>query len=109
MESGRDIYEFANFDSPIDTDIFSVQNWLKTAWKQNWTDSLVTETSYTYRNTDFEGRDNEEDASQVALSAIYQATNRLSVALDSAYTHQKSKIGTSLIRRTFTFRTDYSL
>lgn len=109
LETGRDIYELATVDRPIDVDKFNVQQWVRTEWQERWTDKFATEASYTIRDTDFKGRESGESAQQLVLSGIYQATSRLKVALDGAYTRQETDFGAEVSRRTFTFRTDYAL
>ncbi len=109
LESGREIFELVTVDSPVDTSRFQVQDWIRTRWKERWSSNFHTEATFVYRTTDFEGRDNDDDAIQVIATAIYQATNKLELALDAAYTREKSDFGADLIRRTFTFRTDLKL
>jgi len=109
VETGRDIYELATVEHPIDTSKFNVQNWVKTAWKESWSDSLSTEASYTYRGVRSGDDNNDGDAHQFLLSAAYRVNARLRLALDGAYTTQKHDINGDLKRRTLTFRTDYSL
>jgi hypothetical protein len=109
LETGREIYELATADRPIDITKFNIQDWVRTVWAERWTDKLSTETSYTYRDTSFEGRDNNEDAQQFIVSAIYQAGSNLRFAIDGAYTKKEDDLGEDVSRRTITFRTDYSL
>lgn len=109
IETGRDIYELATVDRPIDVDKFNVQQWVKTEWQEKWTDQFSTAASYTVRDTDFKGSDNSELAQQFVLSGTYNATNRLKVSLDGAYTRRDSDLDQEVSRRTFTFRTEYSL
>ena len=109
LETGRDIYELATVDRPIDVDKFNIQQWLRTEWQERWTDKFATQTSYTIRETDFKGRDGGETAQQLLVSGIYQATSRLKIALDGAYTRQETDFGAETSRRTFTVRTDFAL
>lgn len=109
VETGRDIYELATVEHPIDTSKFNVQNWVRTAWKESWSDNLSTEASYTYRGISSGDDNNDGNAHQFLLSAAYQVNSRLRLALDGAYTTQKHDINGDLKRRTLTFRTDYSL
>jgi len=109
METGRKIYELATVDQPNDASKFNIHNWISAAWAEQWTDKLSTNTSYTYRDTSYEGRDGNEGAHQLLVSAIYQARRNLRFAIDSAYTLIDDDLGEDISRRTFTFRTDYSL
>ena len=109
LETGRDIFELATVDRPIDAAKFNIQSWIKTGWRQQWSEKLMTEASYTWREIDFEGIDNREQATQLLLTADYQLTNHWTLSLDGAYTHQESDVGADLRRRTFTFRTHYAL
>jgi hypothetical protein len=109
LETGREVYELATINRPIDASKFNIQDWVRTAWAERWTDRFSTRTSYNYRNTSFKGRDNNEDAQQLVVSAIYQAGSQLQFSLDGAYTRKEDDLGEDLSRRTITFRTDYTL
>lgn len=109
LETARSIFELATTNSPIDTGKFNIQEWVKTSWKERWTDRLSTETSFTIRDTELIGRNNNQDAKQFMVSASYQFTNRWRFAFDGAYTREEDNLGADLNRRTFTLRTDYSL
>ena len=109
LETARSIFELATTNSPIDTGNFNIQEWVKTSWKERWTDRLSTETSFTLRDTERVGRNSNEDAVQFMVSATYQFTDRWRFALDGAYTKEEDDLGADLSRRTFTVRTDYSL
>ncbi|MFT7222009.1 MAG: hypothetical protein ACI8Z1_003632 [Candidatus Azotimanducaceae bacterium] len=109
IETGRDIYELATVDRPIDVDKFNVQQWIKTEWQEKWTEQFSTAASYSIRDTEFKGRNNSELAQQFVLSGTYKATNRLKVSLDGAYTRRESDLDQDFSRRTFTLRTKYSL
>ena len=109
METGRKIYELATINQPNDASKFNIHNWISGKWAEQWTDKLSTHTSYTYRETSYEGREGDEGAHQLLVSAVYQARRNLKFAIDSAYTMIKDDLGEDISRRTFTFRTDYSL
>jgi hypothetical protein len=109
VETGREIFELATVNTPVDTEKFNVQEWIRAVWRERWTDKLLTETSYTYRDTSFRGRNEQESGEQFLISAVYQVSSKLKLAFDGGYTREDSSFGTNLKRRTFTFRTDYSL
>ncbi len=109
VETGRNIFELAPTDSPIDAGKFNIQEWVSASWREKWSDRLSTDTSYTIRETELVGRNNEQDAEQFIVSASYQLSNRLKFAVDGAYTIEQDKRGNDLSRRTLTLRTDYSL
>ena len=109
METGRKIYELATLNQLNDASKFNIHNWIGAAWAQQWTDKLSTNTSYTYRDTSYEGREGNEGAQQLIISAVYQARRNLKFAIDTAYTMIKDDLGEDISRRTFTLRTDYSL
>jgi hypothetical protein len=109
METGRRIYELATVNQPNDVSKFNINNWIGAAWAEQWTDKLSTNTSYTYRDTSFEGRDGNEGAQQLIVSAVYQARRNLKFALDTVYTMLKDDFSEDISRRTITFRADYSL
>jgi hypothetical protein len=109
METGRKIYELETANQPNDASKFNINSWISAAWAEQWTDKLSTNTSYTYRDTSFEGREGNEGAQQWIVSAVYQAHRNLKFAIDAAYTMIKDDLDEDISRRTFTFRTDYSL
>jgi len=109
LETGREVYELATINRPIDATRFNIQDWVRTAWDERWTDKFSTKTSYAYRDTSFKGRDNNEDAQQLIVTAIYQAGTHLQFSIDGAYTRKEDELGEDLSRRTITFRTDYTL
>ncbi len=109
METGRKIYELETVNQPNDASKFNINSWISAAWAEQWTDKLSTNTSYTYRDTSFEGRGGNEGAQQWIVSAVYQAHRRLKFAIDTAYTMIKDDLGEDISRHTITFRTDYSL
>ncbi|MBT5153845.1 MAG: outer membrane beta-barrel protein, partial [Gammaproteobacteria bacterium] len=109
METGRKIYELATVDQPNDASKFNIHNWISAAWVEQWTEKLSTNTSYTYRDTSYEGRDGNEGAHQFVVSARYYIRHNLRCAIDMAYTKIGDDLGEDVSRRTFTFRIDYNL
>jgi hypothetical protein len=110
MGTGRKIYELTAFDEPSDVSKFNIDNFIRAEWAERWTDRLSTNTSYTYRGTSYEGREGNERGQQWIVSAIYQVHRKLRFAIDAAYTMiKKDDLSGDISRRTFTFRTDYSL
>ena len=110
LETAREVYELARTDRTVESGEFNVRDWIRTTWNENWSDRLTTTASYTYRETNVEGSDDfGESAHQMIVSAVYKLTDNIRFALDGAFTKQDSDIGNDFIRRTFTFRTDYSL
>jgi len=106
FETGREIYEDAGLNEVVDTSVINVRDWVKASWRENWTDRLMTETSLVHRDISLKGSDtdNGSGGQQLLLSAAYRFTDKFLFAFDSAFTRDSD-----VSRKTFTFRTDYSL
>ena len=106
FETGREIYEDTAINELVDTSVFNIRDWVKASWRENWTDRLLTETSLVYRDISLKGSDTSDSITghQLLLSAAYRFTDKVLFAFDSAFTHDDD-----VRRKTFTFRTDYSL
>ncbi len=106
FETGREIYEDNAINELVDTSVFNIRDWVKASWRENWTDRLLTETSLVYRDISLKGSDTSDSITghQLLLSAAYRFTDKVLFAFDSAFTDDDD-----VRRKTFTFRTDYSL
>ncbi len=109
LETGRELY---NYGSIFGTDAASfnntvTQDWIRTSWREKWSPRFSTETTLTYRHID--GEEQDDDATQLQITANYQFTNRLNVALDAAYTQMDRTFEDDFDRHTITLRADYSL
>jgi hypothetical protein len=106
FETGREIYEDTAINELVDTSVFNIRDWVKASWRENWTDRLFTETSLVYRDISLKGNDTSDSITghQLLLSAAYRFTDKVLFAFDSAFTDDDD-----VRRKTFTFRTDYSL
>ncbi|MBT4160565.1 MAG: outer membrane beta-barrel protein [Gammaproteobacteria bacterium] len=110
FETGREVYEVASTEQLKDAEQFNVRDWITTGWSEAWSDKLSTEASYTYRDTSVIGGTGGSDkAQQLVISAAYRLSDKLKFVLDGAFTRHDSTLRNDLIRRTLTFRTDYSL
>jgi len=110
LETGREFYEYSYTDRPIDATQYNIRDWITAAWREDWSNQLSSQTSFTYRDADVEGLEGfGESAQQLIVSIVYRLSENIRFALDGAITRQDSQQGDDYNRRTFTFRTDYSL
>lgn len=109
LHSGRQIFEFVDFNGEEQEDSFNVQTWAGLSWRERWSDKIRTSVDLTYRENNSNQSDYSDDAYQLISSVIYRFSDSLQFVLDGAYTRETNSFGTRLNRRTFTFTSNFSL